>query len=67
MGHVAGAQGVLQARVVGPGEHVVGQAELVHSVKALHLRSLQKLQNKALDLYAAMHTIVDYLGTRHEL
>jgi hypothetical protein len=43
------------------------QAKLMNPMEALHLRPLQQFQDKALDLHAAMHAIMDYLGTRHEL
>lgn len=70
IGHLArdveGAQRVLEAGVVRPGEDQVSQPELVDPMQPLHLGAAQQPQENTLDAQAAMHAIVNDLELWHQ-
>ncbi len=68
--HLAGdaerPQGMLPAGMVRPGEHQVGQAQLVHAVQPLQLRPVHQVHEDALDPDGTVHAIVDDLEIWHD-
>jgi hypothetical protein len=63
--HVIRAQGMLETSMVGAREDQVRQAQLLDPMQSLQLRTVQQFQENAVDLYAAVHTVVNYLLLWH--
>jgi hypothetical protein len=56
---------MFQSSVVSSREYQVGQPKLVDSMKALHLRAFQQLEEDSLYLDATVYAVVDDLGAGH--
>jgi hypothetical protein len=65
IGDLEGAEGVLHPGMVCAWEHKIGETELVHSVEALHLRSLEQAQVDAAQLDAPVNAVMDDLIIWH--
>jgi hypothetical protein len=64
-GYLIGPERMLHAGVVRAWEHQVREAELVHPVKALHLRPLEQVQVDTAQLDAAVDAVMDDLRIWH--